>query len=308
MFFDKGKPAEAQLFTASDNQAVRRARAWLDAMIKRGQKEVFAVEADLTPEIAELLISKNPGNRTLKRPLLAQIERDIVAGNYTFNGEPIIISVEGYINDGQHRSWAVKNTGRAVRTLFVFGLPYDTRMTTDQGVAKTPGDYLAMTGLDSGNTRAAIAGYLWQIERFGEIPQAAHAPGNRPTKVEGREAEEKYRAEIEAAMHAVPKEGSHRVASYTICCVTYILLARRVSPILAQDFIRQIIAGTGLSEGHPVLLGRNRLLDEKRTRHLWPHKAVEILLRTWNFTHRKKRASKVQLEGRWPAIEVGRKQ
>jgi hypothetical protein len=306
MFFAKEKSGE-ELFTAVQNPAVRRADAWLDAMLKRGQKERFGIEGDLTPEIAEILLAKNPVNRTIKRSVLEQIERDVVAGNYTFNGEPIIISREGYINDGQHRCLAAKNTGRTVRTMFVFGLPYETRMTTDQGTAKTPGDYLTMAGLEAGNTRAAIAGYLWQVDRFGEIPQAAHAPGNRPTKVEGREAEALYREEIEAAMRAVPTEGTHRIASYTLCCVTYILLARRVSPILAQDFLRQIIAGTGLSEGHPILLGRNRLLDEKRTRHLWPHKAVEIMLRTWNYTRRRRRASKVQLEGKWPVIEIGQR-
>lgn len=299
---DKHKSGE-EIFTGAPNAAVRRAKAWLESMLKRGQKEVFGIEGDLTPELAEILLNNNPINRTIVGAVLEQIERDMVAGNYTFNGEPIIVSREGFINDGQHRCHSSKNTGRTVRTMFVFGLPYETRMTTDQGRVKTPGDYLTMSGLDAGHTRAAIAGYLWQIERFGEIPQTAHAPGNRPTKIEGRVAETKYREEIESAMRAVPKAGSHRIASYSLMCVAFTLIARKAGAILAEDFVRQMIKGANLSEKHPILLARNRLLDEKRGRTLWPNKAIEIIVRAWNATRSRRRYSKVQLHGRWPEIE-----
>lgn len=303
MLFDESKKNAEPLFTGSNTSAKRRAQAWLDANLRRGEKEVFGVVGKLSPELAELLLARNPDNRAQKAAMIRGMSTDLRSANVELNGETIIISKCGLLNDGQNRCHAVVEAGVGYDTFFVFGVERATRLSVDQGTARTSGDFLQMEGNANGNVRAAIAGYLLQIERFGEIPAAAHAPGVRPTKTEVRLANARFADEIDAAQAAVPKKGAGRIGSYSLACVSYILIARRAGHIAAEDFMRQLIGGANLSEGHPVLLGRNRLLDEKRARALWPAKTVEIMLRAWNMTRRRKRSSKVQLMGAWPEIE-----
>lgn len=307
MMFGKDKARQddpGPLYTAAANSAVRRADAWLEANLKRGAREKFSLVGMLTPELAEMLLARNPGNRNISKARIQQIATDLREGRVPCNGETIIISKCGMLNDGQHRSAAVVETGIGYETFFSFGVERDSRLTVDQGGARTGGDYLNMDGKEAGNTRAAIAGYLWQVAKYGELPQTPHAPNVRPTKAQVREAAEVYAREIDAARAAIPKEGTHRITSYTLICVAFICIARKAGFIAAEDFIRQLIKGANLSEQHPILLARNRMMDEKRLRTLWPHKAVEIMLRAWNATRSKRRYTKVQLHSRWPEIEV----
>lgn len=301
---DKSRADLGPLYTAANTAAKRRAESWLDANLKRGEKEKFGIVAKLTPELAEILLARNPDNRTVRRSRVSQISADLRDGRVPLNGEPIIVSSCGLLNDGQHRCLSVVETGIGYETFFSFGVERETRLTNDQGDAKQPGDYLSMDGMTSGRQRAAIAGYLWQIEKFGEIPHVAHAPQVRPTKAQIREAAAKFNDEIDTAMSAITKKGCGRICSYALACVAFVLIARRAGKIDAEDFMRHVLKGADLREGHPVLLCRDRLIDEKRKRTNWPNKVVEVLLRTWNMTRRRKRSSKLMVMGEWPEVEV----
>lgn len=303
---DSKKKVRAQvtpLFSAAETSERRRAKSWLESRIVRGQGDVFSEAALLSPELAELLMQRNDDNRQVKPSVVSTIKRDILEGRWELNGEPIIVSTCGKLNDGQHRCMAVIDSGRTVQAFFTFGLTRGSRSTIDTGTARTPGDLVSMRGLESGNTVAAVAGYLWQIDNYGEIPQAAHAPNVRPTKAQMLDVVDRRMSEIQTSMAAVPKSGSSRIASHSILCVAHILLSRVASRDDAAAYIASLVKGEKLDGRDPIFVARERMMEEKRKRAMWPHKAIEIVLRGWNLHRRGKAVGKIQIMAAWPKVE-----
>lgn len=304
MFKPKPSPVEP-LFTAARTQAVMRAEKWLASRLERMRRDgPFGEVGDLTPELAEILLRRNPNNRTLKQKKIQDFQRDILEGNFPFNGEAVIVSDTGELNDGQHRCCAVVACGRTISVMFAFGAPRDTRTTVDTGTARTAGDMLAMRGIGNGNNVAAVAGALWQIDQYGEMPRLSTNTNLRPTKQQIQDVAERRAAEIERGLSAIPAKGVSRVASKSTLAIAHILISRAVGNSDPADlFIARIVGGAELRDKDPIFVGRERLIEEKRKRHLWPHKTVEILLRSWNMHRRGAKTGKIQLMDSWPKIE-----
>lgn len=276
------------------------AEAWLDNQLARGRREVFSVTVDLGPELAHLLLQRNPENRPW-RSTLQQYKTDMLEGRWEFNGETIVIAVTGETNDGQHRLRAVYETGRTIRVMMVFGVARDTRFTTDTGIAKTPGDLLEMGGFSNGNNLAAVAAYLWQIDHFGHVPLGPHAPQNRPTKQQVRATATAYYDKIEAAFAAI--KPSSKMCSYSLAIASCLHIAAvSGDQRAAEAFIIQLMKGTNLDSDDPIFVARERMLDEKRRHSIWPAKAMEIIFRGWNMHRRGERPTRIQLMGEWPRI------
>src|SRR5690606_20866214 len=90
---------------------------------------------------------------------------DMRAGRWTFNGEPLLFSRDGLLNDGQNRLCAVIDANIPQPFGFIFGLSRESRMSVDQGAARGPGDYLGMGGRKNAMNLAAIAKAVLGFER-----------------------------------------------------------------------------------------------------------------------------------------------
>lgn len=112
----------------------RKADIVVSDKVKASRKGAFSEIINITPEIAQRILSRNPGNRKIViRPgggLVARL-RDISEGRWRLNGQNIVMSREGDLNDGQHRLWAVLLSGVHVRTSVFFGAERDSRLTLD---------------------------------------------------------------------------------------------------------------------------------------------------------------------------------
>lgn len=278
------------------------AEAWLDRQTRRGASEVFSIIVDLTPALASALLARNPDNRGV-RSRVAEMQRDMESGRWQMNGEPIIVSVCGQMNDGQHRCEAVVKSGATIRVLMVFGVERETRYSVDTGVARTPGDFLQMRGIAQANNVAAAAGYLWQIEQFGRVPDTASIARHRPTKQQLQEVAVRLGARIRASMDAVPMGGAKKIAGYAQLVAVHAYLAEIVGddrPV--TEFMRALVAGDKRDDRDAVWIARERLMEEKRKRHVWPAKTMEVVIRAWNFHRRGARTGKIQIMGEWPKI------
>lgn len=289
-----------QTTTAVDGIAL--AEAWLDRQLRRGETEVFSVVADLTPDLAGVLLRRNDGNRAIKSKA-EEFRRDIEGGRWQLNGEPIIIAVDGSLNDGQHRCVAVIRADIAIRVLMVFGVARETRQSVDTGSARTPGDLLRLQGITDQHSVAAVCSYLWQIEEHGRVPDVAHAPNARPTKQQVLEVAGRLLDRVEASMRAVPTRGASKVASHSQLVTMHAYIAGLSGDEDATtEFMRALVRGDKSGERDPIWVGRERLIEEKRKRHLWPAKAMEIILRSWNLHRRGLGTGKIQLMGEWPKV------
>lgn len=137
----------------------------LNQWLNEARREVFSVTTLVTPKMAQALLERNGGNRpviwTGATRSVAAYAGAMARGEWVLNGEPIIISSDGDLNDGQHRLHAVIESGVSVQMMITFGVERATRHTVDQGVARTHGHILSMFGEKNANVLATALAVLW---------------------------------------------------------------------------------------------------------------------------------------------------
>jgi hypothetical protein len=275
--------AVAKLFSAGARPDQRRAEAWLKDRLSRGQADVFTETVDLTPALAEMLLARNPENRALSDRTSDTYARDIVEGRWKLNGEAIKVSRCGKLNDGQHRCSAVIKAGRSVRTLIVFGCERETRLTLDQGKARTPGDYLSMEGVTNANQIAAAAGNLWQYERFGDL---SRSPEKRPTKSQTRDVFHRHPG-LADSLKIIPRKGSGRLASLGLLAFSHYVFAMRSKP-MADEFIARLVLGDGLELDDPIWRARDTLMTGKSSMDIGSR--AKVIFKAWEKYRKGERA------------------
>ena len=140
--------------------------SWLAERIERARRQgSFSEPADITPDIARRLLEENDSNRPVKQRLVDRIEHDIRSDQWALNGEAIIISDDGRLNDGQHRLLAIVAAGRTVRSFVTFGVPRDSRLTVDLGDQRTTTNLLSILSISNPGPAAIVAKNVFAFER-----------------------------------------------------------------------------------------------------------------------------------------------
>ncbi|MCE5182489.1 MAG: hypothetical protein LLG15_11865 [Betaproteobacteria bacterium] len=269
----KAKTAPAQKFyTVSDT---RRAALWLDEMV--ATRSVNTVVADLTPDIAAVLLERNPSNRKIKPHKVEDYSHDIKGGAWKFNGEPIIIARDGLLNDGQHRCAAVLEARIPIKAVFVFGVERDTRDTLDQGANRTAGDYLGIHGHQFTNHLAAVAKAVWQWRTYGFV----RGRGSKfsPTRSEILLTVEKNPG-IVKSFDFVNRKNSQTMGSASPLAFAHFAIKSVAGDLAANYFMDALIDGTNLKSSDPILVARNRLIMGRK--NLLLAEKAELLFKAWN--------------------------
>jgi hypothetical protein len=96
------------------------------------------------------VLKLNTGNRRVNQRKLAQLVDQMRSGEFENTGEPIIVSAEGVLNNGQHRLLAVVEADAVVDMDVRFGIPRRVFSKTDTGAARSGGDVLTIKGVPHG--------------------------------------------------------------------------------------------------------------------------------------------------------------
>lgn len=283
--------AIAELFSAGSNPDKRRAQAWLKDRLERGKSEVFTETVDLTPALAEMLLARNPDNRTISARTVEVYVSDISEGRWDLNGEALKISSCGSLNDGQHRCTAVVQSGRSISTLVTFGLRRESRLTEGQGKARTPGDYLSMMGVKEANVTAATASFVFQFENYGELIGPS-SQSRRPTKGQTLESLKKH-PEIVESVAFVPSRNAILIGGKSLVAFCHWLIARQ-DKAGADEFITRLMRGDGLEIGDPIHTVRERLMSPKNKKLLSRNDKALSILKAWELYRRNRQSSRIQ--------------
>lgn len=269
----------------------RKSAIWLENEIAKAQSGVTSQVVDLTPELARLFLGRNPGNRSISESIVASYVRDMDNDAWRFNGEPIILSREGTLNDGQHRCMAVVLSGKTIPAVLIIGVERDTRLTLDQGKMRTAGDYLAMEGHVDTNTLAAAGRMVWQWRKFGFVSETKNY---RPTKSEVLQVVNNTpaltRAVSDVGWTNLAAAGSRSMMAF--CSYAFGLTASKDE---VSVFIHGIATGENLPGQSPILYARNRLLAERG--RLKVGERAELLFRSWNAYRRGEQPKAIALQG-----------
>lgn len=145
-------------------------------LLARGRTETFYAVLDVTPAMAQRFLELNEGNRPIRlkgRESVETYANAMQRGEWLVNGQDILISDDGLLNDGQHRLMAVIAANMTVRMGFKFGVERYTRHTVDQGVKRTPGHILSMHGEANGKVLAAAIRF-YVVNVLEEAPPTSH--------------------------------------------------------------------------------------------------------------------------------------
>ncbi|BAU93426.1 hypothetical protein MPPM_4821 [Methylorubrum populi] len=283
------------------NRSQSHAEQWYIAQMARGEKEVFSEQASITPEIAALLLNKNPDNRNLSKKRIGEIRADLESGRYVLNGEPIIVSKDGLLNDGQHRLIACVESGVTFRTIITFGVTRSSRLTLDQGGARTVADYLDMQGGgDNTKVAATVARMLWQYQKLGHLSSNGKSKQRTwPTKAESLVVAAENEREIAFHLSCVQKT-SRLVGSLSFVVLCRIVLAR-ADATMGAVFIDRLLDGSNLKPDSPIFVLRERFINDPKMRQ--PDR-FEAVVRAWNAMRKGKTLGKIQIMGSVPKVEA----
>lgn len=103
----------------------------------------------LTPERAEQLLANNhPRNRAMKVGRITQMIADIREGNWRLTPEPIVVSDQGILLDGQNRCTACSQSGITIPVFFCTGVPEEVVVAMDCGASRNVADAAKILGKD----------------------------------------------------------------------------------------------------------------------------------------------------------------
>lgn len=253
---------------------------------------------NLTPALAKDLLDRNDGNRAIRQTKMLQFACDMLDGKWAMNGEPIIVSTDGRLNDGQHRCLAVIEANTTVPVVIMFGIERETRLTVDQGGARTAGDFLGMEGVQNAAAVAAIARLAIAFERN---EGRAFTDSQRITSREIRErvARDEGLARSATFGHTEGNYSRNFIAGSSIGFAHYVL--SRIDRVDAEEWLARVCRGDGIKLKDPAHTVREKLIGAGR---LGRDKKLKLLFQAWTFHRRgmKVAASSMNSEPPFPAL------
>lgn len=103
---------------------------------------------NITPKKATDYLNNNPSNRKLRPGVAEKYASDMVAGNWLPNPQPIMFYEDGELADGQHRLFAVVESGKTIAFYVIRDVPKNIALNIDTGLARTLADNARIAGWD----------------------------------------------------------------------------------------------------------------------------------------------------------------
>ena len=272
----------------------------IEVNIKRGMSAPFSEIVKIYPHEAKKLLENNANNRVVNQQLIRTIANDILADRWKLNGETIIISKEGELNDGQHRLLAVVLANKPIETLVFFGAERESRTTVDMGKPRSVSNLLSMENVPNPNNAAAIARvyYLYRENKYQD-----NGYNLAVTKQELRHEYFNYQDTIDNAIKACAYHKFTKIVGVTPMCVSYIVLGN-VNIEARDDFFQKLIFGENMKSGNPILKAREHLIDLKSKR-MTSQQRMEAIFRYWNMWRRGVTVNRsVSIQNEWPEIAI----
>lgn len=228
----------------------------------------------ITPEWAQHVLSeRNVGNRTMNRQHVDSLAKEMQCGRWKVNGDTICVNDDRLI-DGQHRLAAVVASGVSIESLVIYGLSSDVFDTKDVGKRRSAGDTLGVRGEKNAYRMAAT---LVLIDKY-MTGRADKTVSYTNTEIE--EMLEKYpgvRSSLQTSF------GSRGLISPSVLDACHYLFSQK-DPRLANEFVVKVLRGTGLEEGSPWYVLRERLMKNSLSKaKISKSYLMAICIKAWNY-------------------------
>jgi hypothetical protein len=227
----------------------------------------LAIET-VTPEMAEDYLTHNTRNRKIVAAHVDAIARDIRAGNWMMNAQPICFARDGRLLNGQHRLSAVLQAGEAIEVPVMRGLPEEAYATYDIHAKKGPQLGAALDNFGDKPLVAAAAVLLWKRELK---PSGIRNAKPTPSEVMKIVEQHPRLLELRTFGRKMIEFGRGSVLTYAAYCI------ERDDPELGRVFLERFETGADLPRGHLILELRKRMQIMRRERTSQDEQLKELL-------------------------------
>lgn len=260
----------------------------------------------VTPQRARELLTVNRVNRPTSKDRVALYAEAMAQGRWVVTGQPIIISNEGELLDGQHRLLACIQSDTSFPTVIITGPGREVMLHIDEGKPRSAGDVLGIEGVPQGKRVAAALTLTIGFEN-GVLSSSSMTKraANRDAMLE------RYLSQpdvIDQAVNVGSRVGKAIHYSEAVWASLCILLAPLAPPETIWGFIDGISTGSHLSEDDARLAFRNWLSKRQLRRQPTPsNQGLLTAVLVWNayISDRPVRVLKPWTPGRpQPVIQV----
>jgi hypothetical protein len=127
----------------------------------------------VTPELARIFLGGNLANRPKNNRNFKRLCLQLRAGKWKVNGATITFSRHWRLLDGQHRLFAIEETGISAPCILGIGFDPGAFATLDQGAKRTNADNLSIAGYVNTRLLAAVIGVYQAAKNALVINSAA---------------------------------------------------------------------------------------------------------------------------------------
>lgn len=247
---------------------------------------------DITPDLARKWLNQNTHNRNFRERVGKAYAADMRAGNWREDGQSIRFAegdivlldnppiVGDALLDGQHRLWAIANSGVTTRMLVVSNLPDDTQDTMDTGAKRSLGDVLKLRGEDYYVT---LASALFRVHMWKQGYRKNHksAGDARPTHRQLLQVLDEHPELRRSAEIASRLRNSFRLSGSTGALCHWLFV--RIDESDCAFFFARLSDGAGLMADDPIYALRraveNLAADKGRPSEEY---MTALVIKSWN--------------------------
>lgn len=237
----------------------------------------------ITPEVASKMLESSVGNfRNIDRGRVAKYAAEMISGKWLFNGETIKLNGTCVI-DGQHRLAAIVKSGVTVECVVIRNLDKMTGVTIDCGKGRTLSDWVKYRGIKNAVSVTSMARnvVLYNAGRWGS--QSVSSGYTKDSDI--IEYIESHNEQLQAAHHISDPCAAIIPRSFLGALLVIACGGRSPSENnMCNWFCDALHSGSGLNEGEPVLVLRNKMIGVEKSRRESLFLQKMVLTLAWNKT------------------------
>lgn len=246
--------------------------------------------------LAQKILELNTGNRRVNQRKLEQLVRQMRSGEFENTGEPIIISAEGILNNGQHRLLALVEADAVVDMDVRFGIPRKAFSKTDTGTSRSGADVLTIKGVIGGGQVSSALRLLILYKRG--------LPDSIREFVSNDEVARSYDTwpDIEDVVGSVNRHAFPKAVKSTPLFTTSFLASRTSAKAKLEPWLDAVATGLDVTRDSPAYQLRERLMrgiDSPIGTREGQLERFALMIKSWNLWA--KGESVTKREFRWTA-------
>jgi hypothetical protein len=221
----------------------------------------------------------------------------IRAGEWSANGESIVLDNDGRLADGQHRLAACVASDVPIVSFVVYmprKLAASFFDSIDQGRSRTTRDRLSIDGVLHSTLCAAVARHLYNYER-----QITKSNTMRVTEL--RRVYEKNAIHIDAAVAETIKYKNEFARWCSASDVAFVyMMAAKINPDKASKWLHSLATGESLTKDSPVMKARKQIQSEafgNSIRKMDRAAVLALMIKSWNYYESGKQIKVLQWTG-----------